>query len=295
MRMDVSWRQAQRSISRRPSAGAVSVICAICIRADTTEQLGDQRVPRTGDQQHPDDDEHAAAGHHHGPLVAPHPAERVHEPLERERGDDERQAEPEAVDRRQHAPRAAVPSVPASVSTAPSVGLTHGIQPSPNKAPSSGAIAEPDGGNGMHLDLPLQERHEPHEDEAQDDDHDAHDDRDRAPVLEELAAERAEQRAAGHEDGGEAEHEQRRAEHHPAAMAVVEVLGRDAGDVGEVAGQQRDDARGEEGHEAGQHGDRDREQERARRDGVREVLDHRLDSPARRRSGRRASRPRRRP
>ena len=72
-------------------------------------------------------------------------------------------------------------------------------------------------------------------------------------------AERPRERAEGDEHEREAEHEQEAAEHHPAALALLEVDAGQAGGVGEVAGQQRHHARREERHQPGDQRHRQRE------------------------------------
>ncbi len=109
-----------------------------------------------------------------------------------------------------NAPRAAVPSVLARVSTVPSVGPMHGIQPKAKSAPSSGATARPTAGtawilysrcmNGMN---PMNTRPSritmtPMTIEMV------------SLVLGQPSADRAEQQAAGDEHDREAEDEQER-------------------------------------------------------------------------------------
>ena len=73
----------------------------------------------------------------------------------------------------------------------------------------------------------------------------------------------------------EAEHEEHRAEHQPAAARLVEVATRDAGGVGQVARQQRDHARAEERDQAGGEGDRQGQHHRAGQRRLLEPVTHR--------------------
>ena len=70
-------------------------------------------------------------------------------------------------------PRSEPPPVPAATATTPaSVGPTHGTQPSPNTAPSSGAPHIPARGTQCTPALVLQHRDQPDERQAHRDHHD---------------------------------------------------------------------------------------------------------------------------
>ena len=140
-----------------------------------------------------------------------------------------------------------------------------GVQPRPNRKPSSGAAASPTAGTGAparRAAATAPARRTPGRAGSS-----------ATPsTTRELARARSTSQAPTAPDSapsatktdGEAEHEQQRAGEHPAApRASVEVGAGQAGGVGEVARQQRDHARREERHQPGDQRDRDREQQRA--------------------------------
>ena len=86
--------------------------------------------------------------------------------------------------------------------------------------------------------------------QAHEDDEHAADDLERAPVVDDEAAELRRADAERREDDGEAGDEERRRERHPAGVRA-ELLVRDAGDVREVRRHERPHARRDERQEAG--------------------------------------------
>jgi hypothetical protein len=126
----------------------------------------------------------------------------------------------------------------------------------------------------LTAELAAAERDDAGEDQAHPDGEDPDDSVDGLLVGEQGAADDTEHCADGDEDGGEAEHEQGGAGQHPPAPggAGDDVGGGHAGRVGEVAGQQRHHARGEEGDHPGQQRHREGEGHRPA---------HRLGHPAR--------------
>ena len=204
------------------------------------------------------------------------------------------------------APRAAEPPSNDMPRMTASVGPMHGVQPMPSAMPSSGAPMSPrlprTCGRMVRCAMP----EDADEDEPEGDDHDAEHARDDVGVLDEEPAEGAAEHRDAHEDERESGDEQHDAEQQPAAgrrvdrerrrrrpsccglepsaLAVAEPslrpelaeLGRRArrhrsADESEVAGHEREHARREERDEPCQHGDRDREQQRAVRDDARRV------------------------
>ncbi len=197
-------------------------------------------------------------------MVPLDPAERAEGPPEGERRDDERQPEAEAVGQREQ--RAA-----ARGGLRERQGL-HGGQGRPDARRPADAEddaehrrpGEPDRRLDVETELPpRQPRHQAGEDEAEDDREDPDDLGETLLVFEQLVADVPEEGTHGDEDGGEAEHEQQRAGEHPAAPRLLEVGAADPRDVAEVSGHQRQDARGEERHEAPEEGHGHREQQRA--------------------------------
>jgi hypothetical protein len=147
------------------------------------------------------------------------------------------------------------------------VGPVQGAHPSAKVAPRSGAPA----GAWTDREPGAALRAHTHEDEGEDDDDDAADLGEQDPVLDEDAADRGDEDGREDEDDGEAEDEQRRAEHHPVPSTLLEADVRQSGDVAEVAGHERQYARGEEGDQPGEHREPQRERQRSARDGLGDV------------------------
>ena len=107
MRMLVSWRHVQRSQPSGPSRGCDDVGAGA--HSDTwnplTSSLCSQRVevlPDPGDHEQADEHEHDAADHLDRALVAAQPPRGPAGPVEPGRDEEEGQAEPQAVGRREH-------------------------------------------------------------------------------------------------------------------------------------------------------------------------------------------------
>lgn len=98
-----------------------------------------------------------------------------------------------------------------------------GVQPMPNRAPSSGRYQSGDG-PPVEAELPLRHPgHQAHEEDAHGDhEHAQHLGQD-VPVRLERVPEVAEQRPAGDEHGGEAEDEEKACGDHPAAPGLRQI------------------------------------------------------------------------
>ena len=132
----------------------------------------------------------------------------------------------------------------------------HGAAQSPNAAPSSAAepvllalCDEPRGGQTVEIG----QREQPHHREAEHDHDEARDGEEQLAVVQEEAAGRRDRGAQRDEHRREAGHE-RQAREHDAAPSHARLLARHHG---EVAGDERQHARGREGDEAGDEGERD--------------------------------------
>ena len=164
--------------------------------------------------------------------------ERAERPPVGQGRDDERQPEPDAVDRRRAA-RHGRPcaSLSASVMIAARVGPMHGVQPSPNRNPSSGAAREarPPARSGRARRA-ARNGTSPANARPSRIVHDAEDDLELGAPLDQPGADRArDTQPSSDVDRREAEHEEDRAGEHPAAAGVLEVGAREPGGVGEVA------------------------------------------------------------
>ena len=168
----------------------------------------------------------------------------------------------------------------------------HGVQPSPKTMPSSGAPASPVAGQPVDPQVAGQPGQPAEEGQPEQDHDDAEHPLERALVLHQQRAQPAEEHPVRDEDRGEAEHEQHRADHHPGPRrrlgehrgpaapggAIALRPGRggihtgQAGDVGQVARDQRQHARREEADQPDQRGDQGGHQQRAVGDDVGEGL-----------------------
>ena len=140
----------------------------------------------------------------------------------------------------------------------------HGVQPRPNRKPSR-ARRQADRGHRVHAPVALERRHQPGEDQAQHDREDAEHDGELAPPGRPARrrSRRRARRAARTRRRSRARTAPTRRASGRGVRLGSEVGARQAGGVGEVARQQRDHARREERHQAGDQGDRDGEQQRA--------------------------------
>ena len=133
----------------------------------------------------------------------------------------------------------------------------HGAAQTANAPPSStrraataGALEQPG------ADQPLGPRQQPHEGEAEDDEHEAGDLLEEELVVDERAADERGGGAEQDEHGGEAGDERdARRDHPPRRPRLAEPVGLDRRDGREVAGNEREHARGEEGEEPGDERD----------------------------------------
>ncbi len=180
VRIEVSTRQPQRSQPTRPSPAGRSRSSSLrsasyhrLESADPGLETGDELAPQTGDQQQPHGDQHGSSDPRDELGVSAHRLERVERLAVGEPGRHERQPEPEGVAEREQRPLAALPWSTDRVSTTASVGPMHGVQPSPNTIPSSGAPASPAAAQLVDAEVALQPRDDPDEGQPEHDRDDA--------------------------------------------------------------------------------------------------------------------------
>ncbi len=231
-----------------------------------------------GQEQQAHDDQQAATDPADRQPMASDEAERTTHPAEAERHQDERHPEPQAITR--HEKRAP---------TGRSGGVRHRIDHrqrrrqtrspgQPERRTQQRRAQQSGGWPTVDAGLALQRRDEPHESEAEHDRHRAEDPLDGLFVIADRGAEAAEQDALGDEDDTETDHEQQRAQHHPPFDPGAGAAGQSdtadpagapptrstrprigrfssgqTGDIGQVPGYQRQDARRQEAEYADQH------------------------------------------
>jgi len=222
-------------------------------------------LPEAGHHEQSDHDKHGAAHDVHDADVAFQPGDGSAHPAESERDQQERDPEPEAVhgaeqrtarrgaaveaqreNRGQRRPDARGPAEAEHEAEERGTGETGGDAP----ARSGRALQERE----------LADEHEAHDDhdhpgDARDDVH---------PLFEQEPCD-TEHEAERHEDDAESEHEQGDPEQESPAVARLRrpltVASGEPADESEVAGNEGEDARGGERDDAGQEGDRDRDEE----------------------------------
>jgi len=191
---------------------------------------------------------------HHDELC-----EECRERLDRKGGRDERQAEPERIDRQQAGTfrhrRLGGRDRQDGGQDRPDAGRPAGRESKPHH------IGAPQADRLLHLEPPLPvqqaDRRDAEEVQPHHDDGDPRHGRELVRVEAHQRPDRARARAQRHEHGGEARHEQERghdglAPHPPLRLGVRQPLERGAGQINQVRRHQRQYARRQEGHQSGQ-------------------------------------------